>query len=69
MLQRYPAMRAIVAQSPKGDLPYYAGPTRSEQFFELNRIVGALARSGLAIIFAGLALVILVAIIVIFAKG
>jgi len=63
-IARYPFMAPMIASEPPQLLPDYAGPSTGDQFMYANRLIGALARAGLAIIFAGIALTILIVIIV-----
>lgn len=58
MLRRYPQMRTVVG--PRQNWPDYT-PSRSDQFFTVNRLVGQLAKTLLLIMLALIALALVVA--------
>ena len=64
MLARYPFMAQQIASTPAQLLPDYGGLSIGEKAMAVNRLVGALARTGLAIVFAALALALVVYLLV-----
>jgi hypothetical protein len=67
-VRRYPFMAMQIDGMAPQSLPDYGGPSAAElqkwRAGEMNRLVGALARTGLAIVFAAVALAIMVVIMI-----